>query len=494
MFRAIIIIAAGVLCMYGSPTEALTSDQVNVLNSGIYYFNTEADCGGIPTSYSSTLLTGNDNEQKAFNYFLSKGLSTMTTAAVVGNLMEESHLDPTIIQGGGHTNDPLTVMASGVGWGIAQWTPGAKIVGIAKGLDITGPIYELSTQLDIVWAEMTTTAPTGYRDVADTLKQQTDLSSATSFFQINFESGTNFDARYARAQEAFTLYGATAQATATTTGTAVIPLNTYLPANCGTTTTTPSGPTKQNIIWLQSGPSAEFDNMYTVANGCLTSNGAVIDPCTDPVTHIRDYWLTGQCSQASLAEVLNAYTQGAKLKTVTTSGGTSLAPRNGGTYYTTVDVERLSYTIHTWDGQFLFNGGMQNAWALEASLFHMKLSKFQIEQPGSDAAMEQELQAVINDANAGTPVITDAPDHWLVIWGGDANNVYLLDSSPHDETYALKSTNDSVVIGGAVGTPEKVSRAQFIHGLAGYADYWGGNDSGTGYDSAGGPAIVELTP
>lgn len=153
---------------------------------------------------TSVTLTGSDNEQKAFNFFVGQGLNTVQAAAVIGNLMDESHLDPTIIQGGGDSNNPAA--AGGGGWGIAQWTPGAKITGIAQSLGVTGNITDLSTQLQIVWAEMTGTSPTGYTNLVKDLKQKTDLGSAVSFFQVNFEGGVA-GSRQQLAADALQKYG-----------------------------------------------------------------------------------------------------------------------------------------------------------------------------------------------------------------------------------------------------------------------------------------------
>ena len=187
--------------------DAINNDWVNWIPNA---------CAGVDTS--STTLVGNGNTDKAFNYFLSKGLTPVTTAAVVGNLYEESHLDPTIVQNppGGDTLDPVWITPNNnndkelnpkgvdlgkVGWGIAQWTPGAKVIGIAQSLNITSSISDLATQLDIVWAEMTGISPTGYQNMVDGLKQQPDLPGAVAYFQTHFEGGTNFNARLADAQQ-----------------------------------------------------------------------------------------------------------------------------------------------------------------------------------------------------------------------------------------------------------------------------------------------------
>lgn len=485
-FQNTILVLSTLLFLAGSaPVAALSKDQIGAFNSNINYFNTEVDCGGISNGTSTTTttsLTGSDNMQQAYNYFLSKGLNAIGSSAAVGNLMEESHLDPTIVQSppGGDSKDPSWITASAyplTGWGIAQWTPGAKIIGIAQNLHVSGPIYELATQLDIVWAEMTGSAPTGFQNVAAGLKQQTDLGAATSYFQVHFESGTNYDARFAQAQIVYNKYGASGQVS--TTPTTTTPLSNTTPTQCNSTLSNVTAGNGKDIIWLESGPSAEFDG--------------VCDGCRDPKSGITDYWISGQCSQASLAEILNAYDRGNALKNVTYNGQ-SVAPSTGGTYYKTIDVERLSYKAGVWDGAFLFKPSPYASWQTEAAMFHMNLAYYDSDGTANKdnviTASEDNLKKMIAIANAGTPVITSAPNHWLVIWGGDANDVWLLDSSGNDETWAPASTKDSINISKQPYHVHEVTHAEFLKGLAGFANYWGGDPNGQNPQ----PIAVVLTP
>jgi len=158
---------------------------------------------------SSGDLVGNDNIQKAYNFFVGNGLSNVQAAAVVGNLDDESAgLNPLIKEVGGTTSDPSTVTRGG--WGIAQWTPGSTVLQYAKDNNITGDITQLATQLNLVWAQMNGAAPTGFKNVTAGLKQINDLSQAVSFFQHNFEAGIDGN-RQQDAQEIMQQYGGSAQ-------------------------------------------------------------------------------------------------------------------------------------------------------------------------------------------------------------------------------------------------------------------------------------------
>ncbi len=177
--------------LYGWPNWIPEEAGINVCGSG------------------SVTLTGSDNQEKTWNFFKGKGLANVTVAAIFGNLMHESTLSPTIIQNGGTSQDPAD--AGGGGWGIAQWTPGVKAEQEAAKYKITSPIYELGTQLQIVWEELNKTAPTGQTNVLGGLKKLTDLTAAVSYFELHFEAPADpagsLASRVNFAKEGLRLYG-----------------------------------------------------------------------------------------------------------------------------------------------------------------------------------------------------------------------------------------------------------------------------------------------
>ena len=189
----------------------LDSNQCQTLllgRSGILWFDT-GNGGGLCTA--SVNLVGSDNEQKAFNFFLSQGLNNIQTAAIVGNFMQESSMVPTRLQVGGTSNNPYD--AGSEGWGIAQWSgnagpksTGDKVTAIYKASGVSGPAYDLGTQLDMVWWEMNNTTPTGFKNLTQGLKQINDLPTAVEFFRKNFEGGTP-GRRQQFAEQALQLYG-----------------------------------------------------------------------------------------------------------------------------------------------------------------------------------------------------------------------------------------------------------------------------------------------
>lgn len=138
----------------------------------------------------NTLLSGNSNEEKAFNYFVGKGLTAIQSAAIVGNMMQESHVNP-----------KATNPSSGA-HGIAQWL-GGRLTKLKEFASQHGkPVDDLALQLDYLWWEVSQ----GPEQASlKALRQETNLSSAVTTWEVKFErAGTgeaNIAARIAFAQK-----------------------------------------------------------------------------------------------------------------------------------------------------------------------------------------------------------------------------------------------------------------------------------------------------
>jgi MYXO-CTERM domain-containing protein len=136
-------------------------------------------CGpapGEPVGETSEAL-GFANDQAAFDYFLSKGLANYQAAGIVGNLDQESGVDPTAVQAGGP------------GRGIAQWSVGGRWDTDANDNAVWyatqqgQSVDSLQLQLDFVWYELTTFPDYGLA----ALKASTNVTDATVAFQNDFE-------------------------------------------------------------------------------------------------------------------------------------------------------------------------------------------------------------------------------------------------------------------------------------------------------------------
>lgn len=176
--------------IHGNPPTQTLIDQVGSEASGVSAGGTSSTTtGGCVCSNQSTGVTttleGATREEKVWNYFIAKSLSPEQTAGIMGNMSQESGFDPLNIQDpAGRTRDPSSISA---GWGIIQWTPGSKIIGIAKTANIKNPIYELATQLDIVWWHMNNTSPTGVNNMLEQYKKITDEVVATNTYEQKME-------------------------------------------------------------------------------------------------------------------------------------------------------------------------------------------------------------------------------------------------------------------------------------------------------------------
>jgi hypothetical protein len=166
---------------------ALDNGQQEIYNEGINFFDLNIDSGTCgSTGGTITTLTGSDNEQQTWNYFKTQGLSDAQTAGAMGNIEQESSFDPEIMEIGGDSQNPAD--AGSEGYGIVQWTPGTDVITDAKSYNITTPIYELVTQLNIVWGEMNGTSPPGVKNMVKGLEQINDPSQAADYFEETFES------------------------------------------------------------------------------------------------------------------------------------------------------------------------------------------------------------------------------------------------------------------------------------------------------------------
>lgn len=178
--------------------------------------------GDSECSETTTNLSGADNFEKIYNYMTGKGLSPEQAAGVLGNIAIESGGNPIRAQVGPDTKDPAqfgTGIGVGKAWGLIQWDAGGRVIDYATRAGATGPIYELGTQLDIVWWHMNNSSPTGAENMYAEYKNITDVSQATQVYEVKMEgAGTpHMEDRILRAKEFLRQYGGGGGGTATPT-------------------------------------------------------------------------------------------------------------------------------------------------------------------------------------------------------------------------------------------------------------------------------------
>jgi murein DD-endopeptidase MepM/ murein hydrolase activator NlpD len=188
MYKQLIVLLLSFLSIAVLPVqqvvyaEAPTADELQALYYNYpYYDNSEVASSCVdPSDPGTTNLNGRDNVEKAFNFFKSKGFSPQQAAGIIGNFIQESHLDPKIQQDGSNDKFPK----NGVGFGIAQWTftdRQAPLVALAKKENL--PVTSLAVQLDYVWQELTT----GYKDTVASVKRTSSVEAAVSAFMNGYE-------------------------------------------------------------------------------------------------------------------------------------------------------------------------------------------------------------------------------------------------------------------------------------------------------------------
>ncbi|MCU1276496.1 MAG: peptidase [bacterium] len=167
-------------------------------------------CVGAPVvegeSTEALAATAFSNDKPAYDFFVGKGLTNFQAAGIVGNLDQESGVNPASVQAGGP------------GRGIAQWSVGGRwdtsandnVLAYASSKGQSSG--SLNLQLDFIWYELTTIGY-GYSQ----LKATTNVTDATVAFMAKYEiCGTCAQGqRVAYAQSVLSAYGATPSYAAT---------------------------------------------------------------------------------------------------------------------------------------------------------------------------------------------------------------------------------------------------------------------------------------
>jgi len=131
-----VLITASFLVSAG---KAFAKDDAFYSGNDILFFDPDAK-----SCSSTAIATSGDNKGNAYNYFVSKGLNALQSAAIVGNFQQESGVEPKALNSIG-------------AYGIAQWLSGRKANLMAKSFYTSGATdksKELQVQLDFVWEEL----------------------------------------------------------------------------------------------------------------------------------------------------------------------------------------------------------------------------------------------------------------------------------------------------------------------------------------------------
>jgi|GEM_PF-1662229 len=227
---------------YQAMNEVIISTLNQAASNGSPTDDNICICGTSATGNTTTTsnIPGSDNQQKAFNYFIGKGLSPQQSAGIVGNLIAESGVNPKRVQSTETPQgdkDNITVNDN-TGYGIAQWTSRGRQQGLVdlarrRGLNIEG---DLSLQLDYVFLELS-------RGLINQLKAAPDLLSASNIILLKYERPADQSAsvqakRAALGQQVLNRYG---DKSASIPGSTTSTVSSSSPNCSGTSTNTAAG-------------------------------------------------------------------------------------------------------------------------------------------------------------------------------------------------------------------------------------------------------------
>ena len=141
---SIILISLILASTLSNIARAEFDERFYKLNDIIYYDAGE-DCAPASSGNMADInLEGNDNAEKIWNFFKSKGLTDEQTAGIMGSLWGESN----------HFQPDLVAAGNGIGYGITQWSLGrrANLENYAK--EKGKPVSDLGVQLNFLWQEL----------------------------------------------------------------------------------------------------------------------------------------------------------------------------------------------------------------------------------------------------------------------------------------------------------------------------------------------------
>jgi hypothetical protein len=159
--------------------------------------------GGGAGNTGTTSLTGGTTNQKIWNFLIQKGCTPAGAAAVIGNWGVEAPNGPGEAQGGGTA---IPSIASGLGYGLAQWGGSRLAALIQYAQSQNKPPSNLAIQLNFFWTEINNGS---YAEALQAITTSTSVSSATTTFCDIYEApGTpNLATRIQLANQALQDYG-----------------------------------------------------------------------------------------------------------------------------------------------------------------------------------------------------------------------------------------------------------------------------------------------
>lgn len=188
----------GTRAFQGALTGNFNTDWSTLLGSTDSSTTTSSSSTSGASNYS-----GNSNAEKIWNFLRSKGFSKEATAGIMGNLQQESSLDPNAKQ------------KNGLGRGLAQWSEGERWNSVlAKAQSMGKSEWDIEPQLEVLYDELnggdsaTVSILNKSYGGLDGLKTMTDIQRAADAFEQSFERAGKpvMQNRYSYAQSIYDTY------------------------------------------------------------------------------------------------------------------------------------------------------------------------------------------------------------------------------------------------------------------------------------------------
>lgn len=192
----------------GTPTTSNTGIKMSIINytSALASFFEGAIAipgagfaiGGGSIDMSSVDISNMDSVAKAvFQFFTTKGLNAAAACGIMGNMMQESSMNP-----GAYASDPNNTYPMRA-CGLCQWTDGGRynIKNATRMIEYVGNDWatDLSGQLDYLWRQITENFSTDgmnfirdvYQPISQVPNNTTGVQQAVIIFEEGFERASN---------------------------------------------------------------------------------------------------------------------------------------------------------------------------------------------------------------------------------------------------------------------------------------------------------------
>ncbi|MDX2973151.1 phage tail tip lysozyme [Kribbella solani] len=228
-------------------------------------------------------LTGANNQQQAFNYLVQNGYSKEQAAGIVGNMIAESQVQPTLLNDGtatGTLTSPADAVNTGRAWGLVQWYPASKMINAARSANVDDKtIGSLAFQLDFVRKQLIGEGPLPEKEAGDQVKATKTPGDAAYAFGRYFErfsldpNAAEYDNRRANAKRVFDTFAGSAPASGSGGG-----------GGCGAGSGNIAEVAK-NLAWPQDGHNGVAASIakpeYVAAMEKYNDGSSGIDPYSD---------------------------------------------------------------------------------------------------------------------------------------------------------------------------------------------------------------------